>query len=284
MPCKFLITGGNGQLAVSFKKMLTSKNIPCTVLTHKDLDITNAKNMESLILKFQPDVVLNCAAYNHVDLAEQKERDKAFSVNATAVKNLTQLCLKKNIVLVHYSSDAVFDGKKTGLYTEDDPTHPISEYGKSKLAGEQYLTSSKAKFLLFRVSWVYGEGERNFLTKLQTLIDQKKPLRMTCDRFSVPTYADDIARVTLKALDAGLTGLYHCVNSGYASRYEFARTFIEAKGINKDVFPALASDFVEAAKRPFFGAMSNQKISKALRISIPSWQDSLQEYVKSLGE
>ena len=281
MPRKFLITGGGGQLAGAFKKILTQQNGLFLAPSHKDLDITDPKSLESHILKFRPDVVLNCAAYNHVDLAEAEERDKAFSVNATAVKNLAEICCTKNIFLVHYSSDAVFDGRKADLYVEEDPTHPVSEYGKSKLAGEQYLVSSKAKSLLFRVSWVYGEGERNFLAKLKTLIDEGKPLRMTCDRFSVPTSARDIAQITLKAIDAGLTGLYHLVNSGFASRYEFTRAFIKAKGIERAVFPMLASNYPEKAKRPFFGAMSNRKISEALHISILHWQDSLEQFVKS---
>ena len=280
MPGRFFITGGGGQLATAFKNNFTKQNIQYVAPSHKDLDIADPKSLESKILKFQPDVVLNCAAYNHVDLAEEEERDKVFSINATAVKNIADICRNKNIFLVHYSSDAVFDGMGGDLYVEDDPTFPINEYGKSKLAGEKYLISSGAKFLLFRVSWVYGEGERNFIAKLNMGIDQGKPLHMTCDRFSVPTLARDIAEVTLKAIDAGLTGLYHLVNSGFASRYEFARAFIKAKGLERDVFPMLASDYPEKAKRPFFSAMSNRKISEALNISIPDWQDSLQEYVR----
>lgn len=280
MSNRFLITGANGQLARAFQKVLTAQGGPYTALSHNDLDITKLSSLESCVQKIRPQIILNCASYNNVDAAEQDDSN-ALAVNGSAVKNLAKICRDEDIFLVHFSTDAVFDGKKGALYTEDDQPNPINNYGKSKLVGEQYLVSSGAKFLLFRVSWVFGEGESNFLVKLRSLISKPGPLRIVCDRFSVPTSANNIAQITIKAINAELKGLFHLVNSGYASRYEFARIFLKVMDIEKKLFPALSSQFADPARRPFFSAMSNQKLSKALNISIPHWQDSLIEYLKS---
>ncbi|MGC9124431.1 MAG: SDR family oxidoreductase, partial [Thermoplasmata archaeon] len=175
---------------------------------------------------------------------------------------------------IHYSTDYVFDGTKEGPYNEEDTPNPLSEYAKSKLLGEN-LAKINENSLIFRVSWVYGEGKQNFLYKLQQWIKDRDFLKIAVDEFSVPTSTKTIVRVTLKAIEKDISGLYHLVNSGYASRYEWAKTFFRVKGIKKLILPAYQSDFNLPAKRPKWSVMSNEKISKELNIEIPEWIEDL---------
>lgn len=269
---KYLITGANGQLGSKFKETLEN----CYPFTKEDLDITNINKVLHVFNRLKPDVVLNCAAYNLVDKAEE-EFDKALSINAIGVLNLAMACKEVGAFLVHYSSDYVFDGKKEGLYNEDDFTNPLSKYGLSKYIGEQLLPTvlDRDKYLLFRTSWVYGEGKQNFLYKLQQWAQNNEYLRIACDEFSVPTSTRTIVEVTLTALRNGAVGLYHLVNSGYASRYEWAKEYLELKGIKKFVYPAYQHEFKLPAKRPRWSAMSNDKICKDLGIEIRSWKEEL---------
>jgi len=208
----------------------------------------------------------------------------------TRVDNLIYLficksfaCERYKAFLVHYSTDYVFDGKKEALYIEEDRPNPLSEYAKSKYLGEVFVKEETERYLIFRVSWVYGEGKQNFLYKLTEWAKAQEHLRVACDEFSVPTSTRTIVEVTLKAIKDGLTGLYHLVNSGYTSRFEWAREFFRLKGINKFIYPAYQSDFNLPAKRPRFSAMSNEKICRALGIEIKDWKEEM-EKVLGYGE
>jgi len=167
--------------------------------------------------------------------------------------------------LVHYSSDYIFDDSKEGLYTEEDKPNPLNEYGKSKLFGESFIEEQMKNYLIFRTSWVYGQGKQNFLYKLTQWAQTQEYLKIACDEFSVPTSTNTIVEVTLKAIDEGLTGVYHLVNSGFTSRFEWAREFLKLKGINKFIYPAHQSDFNLPARRPRFSAMSNEKYARQLK-------------------
>ncbi|MGC8985023.1 MAG: SDR family oxidoreductase, partial [Thermosulfidibacteraceae bacterium] len=175
-------------------------------------------------------------------------------------------------------TDYVFDGTKEGPYNEEDTLNPLNEYGKSKRLGEVLITQTIEDYLIFRTSWVYGEGKQNFLYKLQQWIKDREFIKVAVDEFSVPTSTKTIVRVTLKAIEKDISGLYHLVNSGYASRYEWAKTFFRVKGIKKLILPAYQSDFNLPAKRPKWSVMSNEKISKELNIEIPEWIEDLKYF------
>ncbi|RLG13260.1 dTDP-4-dehydrorhamnose reductase [Candidatus Pacearchaeota archaeon] len=258
---KILITGAKGQLGQEFVKKLQRENKKFLALPRDKLDISNLKQVLQVFEEYKPDVVINCSAYNLVDRAEE-EKEIAYKTNAIGPKNLAFACQEYNTFLIHYSTDYVFDGKKETLYTEEDIPNPLSEYAKSKYLGEIFLKEETDRYLIFRVSWVYGEGKQNFIYKLLQWAQAQDYLKIACDEFSIPTSTRTIVEITLKAINAGLTGLYHLVNSDYASRYEWAKEVFRIKGIKKFIYPAYQADFNLPAKRPRFSAMSNEKICK----------------------
>jgi len=271
---KFLITGANGQLAKEFIKFFEQNNKDFVALSKQQLDITDFNKVLECIKEIKPDAIINCAAYNLVDNAEIDDTP-ALKVNFEGVKNLATVCRDKNIFLVHFSTDYVFDGEKEGLYVEEDVPNPINKYGKSKLLGENFIKENLEKFLVFRISWLYGEGKQNFLYKLVQWTKTQQYLKIACDEFSVPTSTKTVVEVTIKAVEKNLYGLYHLVNSGYASRYELAKKIFEIKGINKFIYPIYQKDFNLPAKRPKFSAMDNTKLKNILNIEIPFWEEEL---------
>lgn len=280
---KFLVTGAGGQLAREFSARLEKKAGHSVVsFTRAQLDITDARMVADAFAHFSPDVVVNCAAYNQVDKAEN-DFDTALRVNAVAVRNLAVACRKASAFMIHFSTDYVFDGSKEALYTEDDVPHPLNKYGDTKLAGERVLADEFEQFLLFRVSWVFGPGSQNFLYKLSEWARDKKTLRVVADQVSAPTYTEDIVAASLEAWEKGARGLYHLTNSGYASRYEVARFYAEQAGLTALLLPVPTSFFPAAAQRPSFSAMSNAKLAALLGRPLPHWRDGIERYIKRVN-
>jgi dTDP-4-dehydrorhamnose reductase len=274
-----LVTGAEGQLAKQFQETLKIFGHTITVLDKENLDISDPDAVTETVSKNAPDVVINCAAYNYVDQAE-KDFDTASKVNALGVKNLASACNKNNALMVHFGSDYIFDGAKGDFYTEEDKPNPINKYGESKLLGEKFLQEETDNFILFRVSWVFGKGKNNFLYKLSEWADKNRILKIVCDQISVPTYTEDIVSITTFAIKKGLRGIYHLTNSGYASRYEVARYFLEKMGMDRLVLPVTSDYFPSSAKRPYFSSMSNQKISKKMNVNIPDWRIGIDRYIR----
>jgi dTDP-4-dehydrorhamnose reductase len=269
---KVLITGASGQLGKEFVKVLSSKGIDFVALERKDLDVTNFEKVYKTLKEINPSVVINCSAYNQVDLAET-EILKAFSTNAIGPYNLAITCREINAKLIHYSTDYVFDGIKKGLYTEEDSPNPLNQYARSKLLGEELVKQVLEDYLILRVSWVYGEGRQNFIYKLFQWTKEREVLQIAFNEVSVPTYTGFIVEKTLKALEKGLTGIYHLVPRGYASRYEWAKLTLKLFGIEKVLIPVEKEIFNLPAKRPDFSAMSCAKIEKALGEEFEEWDE-----------
>jgi dTDP-4-dehydrorhamnose reductase len=280
---KILITGANGQLAKEFQQMLKEYNYEVTALDREKLDISLSDRVKETFAQYAPDIVLNCAAYNFVDNAET-DFESAYAVNALGVKNLALMCRQHKVLFIHFSSDYIFDGLKENFYAEDDKPNPVNSYGKTKLAGETFLQEESDNFLLFRVSWVFGEGKQNFLYKLLEWAKKNKTLKIVYDQISVPTFTKDIVTLTMLAVSKRMRGVYHLTNSGYASRYEVARYFFERMGLDNLVLPVGSGYFPVPARRPFFSAMSNLKLSGELNIAIPDWKLGIDRYVESLFE
>ncbi len=277
---KYLITGKNGQLAQAFIKRFEKQSIDFSAPDESLFDITNLKVVDRVVETLKPDVIINCAAYNLVDKAEQ-DKGAAFAVNASGPGILAHASAKQKSILVHFGSDYVFDGlKENGLYAEDDAVNPLNEYGKSKLSGEQRVAQDCERHLILRLSWVFGVGKQNFIYKLIEWSKNSEYLKIACDEFSVPTYTDTVVDVTLKALEQGLTGRYHLTNSGFCSRYEWARLILSAAGVNKFIRPVTMETFNLPAKRPKFSAMSNQKLAGLLQVDIPAWEESVGSFLR----
>ena len=277
---KVVITGANGQLGLAFQQEFIRRNVLFWGSDLATCNIAKREQVEQMLDAHRPSVLINCAAYNFVDEAQENQA-AAFEVNTEAVKILAQACCTRSIKFVHYSSDYVFDGKKGGLYTEEDMTNPLNVYGLSKYKGEAAVRAIGIDHLVFRTSWVYGDGKQNFLYKISQWAQNNAELKVSVDEVSVPTCVEDIVGVTLKALEKGIRGLYHLTSSGHASRYEWAKFFLKASGFATQVIPVPMSYFQLKAVRPLFSAMSNEKILKELGIGIPSWQEGVEKYVRS---
>jgi dTDP-4-dehydrorhamnose reductase len=280
---KYLITGRNGQLARSFIKRLEGLSMDFVAPDESQLDITDGKIVADAVASFKPGVIINCAAYNLVDKAEEAP-DAVFAVNAAGPGNLARAAAQQKAFLVHFGSDYVFDGsKENGLYTEDDAPNPLNAYGRSKLAGEQRVLDESDQCLVLRLSWVFGPGRQNFIFKLTQWAASNEFLKIACDEFSVPTYTGTVVDVTLKALEQGLTGRHHLTNSGFCSRYEWARLIFNSLDIRKFIRPVSMDAFNLPAKRPKFSAMDNGKISRMLNMSIPVWDEAVRSFLNEGG-
>jgi dTDP-4-dehydrorhamnose reductase len=275
---KYLILGANGQLGKQFSKDLVSRNQNVTAPDEKDCDITSINTLSRYIDSIKPTVIINCAAYNAVDVAEQQQ-ETATLINATAVKNIASLCADKKIFLVHYSTDYVFDGAKGNLYEESDQPNPLNTYGKTKRGGEEAVLSSGAKHLLLRTSWVFGNGTQNFIHKMLQWSQKNPVLKLTSDEVSVPTSTIDLVDLTLQSIEKRVTGLYHLTNSDYASRYEWGRYIAKKLSLTSTIIPVPMSAFPSPAQRPLFSAMSNTKLQKDLGATIPDWRDAVDRFL-----
>jgi dTDP-4-dehydrorhamnose reductase len=278
MKSKLLIAGASGQLARTFiRELATQDAYEVIAPSESDFNITEAATVDACVAAHQPDIVLNCAAYNAVDDAEASP-DVARLVNTTAVEYLGAACARHGARLIHFGTDFVFDGDTDRPYIESDPTSPLGVYGATKRDGELAALAASPGNLVLRLSWVYGHGPQNFLFKLRQWSQSGNPLKIVTDEVSVPTFTDDIVTYTLKAMAADLTGLYHLANSGYATRYEVARQYLKLIGRDNIVIPTTIASFPTPAKRPFFSAMSNAKLCAALGEQIPTWEDALTRF------
>ena len=278
---KYLVTGKNGQLARAFIRRLEERAEDFLALDRHELDIADPGMVSNVFSFFRPEVVLNCAAYNLVDRAEE-EPSRAFEVNASGPGILANAAREADALMVHFSTDYVFDGARRGEgpYTEADAPNPLSEYGRSKLAGERAVQEAAGRFLVFRVSWVFGEGKQNFIYKLVDWAEKNEVLRIADDEISVPTYTYTIAGAVLKAVEKELCGLYHLTGGGSCSRYEWAGLVLKTLGTKKTMNPVPMSTFKLPARRPGFSAMSNKAISGELGIRIPAWEEDVQLFLK----
>ena len=279
---KYLITGSKGQLGKEFCRLFDKNSIEYKGVDIDDIDISNPDELTGLFASWKPDIIINCAAYNQVDLAESNYQ-QALKINAKAVQTLAEMAAGHKAFLVHYSSDYVFDGtKEDGLYTESDKTSPANKYGQSKYEGEKLLRPYMDNTLVFRLSWVFGEGTQNFIYKFRQWIEKNEILKISFDEVSVPTHTETVADVTLKAVDAGINGLWHLTNSGYASRYEWAKYILKVLGSKNLLYPVKRNIFNLPAYRPYFSAMSNENISSELNITIPDWEDAVKAHLKKV--
>ncbi len=277
---KYLIIGKHGQLTKEFQRLLSSKGEEYIALSHEEADVRDYVKLNKVFEAYKPEVVINCSAYNQVDKAES-DYEEAMKVNALGPYNLALLCKEYGLFLVHYSTDYVFDGSKSeGLYTEVDEPNPLNKYGLSKLLGERFAMQTAHNMLLLRVSWVFGEGTQNFVYKVLNWSKGREVLQVSVDEVSVPTWARRIAMVSYEAIHKGLTGLYHLVSSGHASRYEWAKQVLKLCHKENLVVPVPADSFNLPAKRPKFSAMSNERISAELGIRLPDWESDLEEYLR----
>lgn len=287
---KILITGVNGQVGHALKESLPSSSIANELLflSREELDLSNQDQIRQVVRTAKPDLIINPAAYTAVDKAET-EADLAYAINATAPQILAEEAANIGAKLIHFSTDYVYNGNKTGTYLESDATEPLSIYGKSKLAGEEAIRSVGLPHLIFRTSWVYGAYGKNFLKTILRLAGEREELRIVADQIGAPTSSNSIAHAATEVLQAwkgDVTGVYHLVNSGQTTWHGFATAIVDeyvrlrpSKGwapLKVERIQAITTkDFPTPAARPANSTLDTSKLAKDFSVQLPHWQDAL---------
>jgi len=284
---RVLITGCNGQVGHCLTEQLNRKeNTVVLALTREDLDITDSVAVNKITLKFNPNVIINAAAYTAVDNAE-KEVELSYKINRDGPKYLAESAQKINAAMLHISTDYVFSGDKDGQYHPEDPTEPQGIYGKSKLAGELAVAAACDKHIVLRTAWVFGEHGNNFVKTMLRLGKDRNALSIVGDQFGGPTYAGDIAGALIEIatqIEQKKTveyGIYHFSGFPHVSWFEFAQTIFNTAKIQNlfDKTPVLTSistaDYPTPAKRPANSKLATNKIVESFGIEASDWQAAL---------
>ena len=282
MATKYLILGASGQLGRDLATRLTG------VVAARDrsqADLTNAESIRSALEAHRPDMVVNCAAYNFVDRAEA-EPEAAFAVNALGVRTLARECAVRGIILVHISSDYVFglDAARREPWLETDIPGPISVYGASKFAGEQFIQALCPRHFIIRTCGLYGvwgAGGKggNFVETMCRLGREGKPVRVVTDEVGTPTYTVDLAEAAQRLIATGKFGLYHITNGGSCSRFEFAREIFRQAGLDVELRPITSAEYGAAARRPAYATLAMQKYEGLGLPPLRAWRAALAAYL-----
>lgn len=284
---KILLTGANGQLGLSINDL--SANYPEYEFMFTDideLDISNYDAVESIVLSFQADVLINCASYNAVDKAEE-EPMLALGINGKAVQSLAGLASKHGFGLIHVSTDYIFDGKKRSAYTELDEPNPQSKYAHSKFIGEQAIQTALPNAAIIRTSWLYSEYAHNFVKTIRKLAAERDELSVVNDQHGTPTYAGDLAAAIFKLIpvvnDFDGVRIYNFSSEGITNWAEFAAAIIEYSDLSCKVIPVSTEEYgFTKAFRPAYSLLDKTKIKEELNITIPDWRESLKKCISKL--
>ncbi len=285
---KILITGSKGQMGNEFQVIARSDHSNVYLFTDIDeLDITDTVAVTGLIRKEKPDIIVNCAGYTAVDNAE-RDLDKAILINGTAVEILAKIANETDSILLHVSTDYVFDGTACTPYQEDIPPNPISTYAKSKYEGEQAVFSHANRGVIIRTSWLYSSFGQNFVKTILKYGRERGSLNVIFDQIGTPTYARDLCKAIVDIIPAlkdhwGVE-LFHYSNEGVASWYDFAKAIVELAEIHCQVLPIESKDYLQLAPRPFYSVLNKTRIKNRFGISIPYWRDSLLDCILKLKE
>jgi dTDP-4-dehydrorhamnose reductase len=272
---KVLLTGHTGQVGWELQRCLASW-VEVVAPGRSALDLGRPETVAGVVRSIGPDLIVNAAAYTAVDQAERESR-ACFTVNAESVGVLAQEAARLGALLVHYSTDYVFDGAKRSPYIEADSTGPINTYGRSKLAGEKQITGSGCRHLILRTGWVYAMRGRNFVLTMLSLARERPQLRVVNDQVGAPTWARDIASATLAALKRPrpLEGLYHVAADGWTTWFDFANRLLELAGVQTPVVPVATSDYPTAAARPAYSVLDSGRFESSTGFRIGPWNERL---------
>ena len=278
-----LVTGSKGQLGSELIELSQEYSKHQFFFTDVDeLDILDKKTLKDFISGFQPDYVINCAAYTAVDKAET-EFELAVKVNFEAVKNLAQICKANNTKLIHVSTDYVFDGKQSIPYIETDKTNAVSAYGKSKLKGEKTILATKdLDAIIIRTSWLYSSYGNNFVKTISKYAKERNELSIVFDQIGCPTFAGDLAKSILEIIEFSeknefKKGIYHFSNEGVCSWYDFTKEIVKMSKIDCKINPIRTSQYPTPAVRPAYSVFDKSKIKSTFKITVPFWKDSLKK-------
>ena len=290
-----LVTGANGQLGQSIQFIANQyPNVQFIYTDYQELDITNFESCHTVFAKYKPQFCINTAAYTAVDKAES-EAEKAHLINVIGPENLAKVCKEYNTILLHISTDFIFDGTSTSLsmtngYKETDIPNPQSVYGQTKLDGEIAIQKNWEKHFIVRTSWVYSQFGNNFMKTMLRLASEHESLSVVNDQIGTPTNAVDLAEVLIKIIvschaelvSASNYGIYNFSNEGQCSWHDFAKEIFHQKGIKIDLKPIPTSAYPTPAKRPAYSVLDKTKIKRTFGVEIKEWQTSLATCINQL--
>ncbi len=286
---KIVVSGANGQLGKAFQKIVFDwQDFTFYFYDKASLDITNKASVDKIFEEDKPDVFINCAAYTAVDKAEL-EREKAYSINAEALDFITAACIDNGTLLIHYSSDYVYDNGMNIPMKEDSETSPKSIYAQSKKMGEEIIAHSPVNAIIFRTSWVYSEFGNNFVKTMLKLGKDKSTLNIVNDQIGSPTYAADIATATMEILDEleqdSIDGceILNYSGEGKISWFDFAKYIFEEAKIDIDIHPIPSSNYPTPASRPKWSVLDMTEIKSKYGIAPKYWKESVKECIYLLS-
>ena len=284
---RILVTGTGGQVGGELAKILPAHG-EVIALDRAALDLADPDAIAAAMRAAKPSLVINAAAYTAVDLAE-RERERAFAINARAPEVMAEEAKRLGAVLVHYSTDYVFDGRASSPYGEDDPTGPLNVYGESKLAGERAIAASGARALVLRTSWVYGLTGKNFLLTIRRLARERDEIRIVADQTGTPNWSRALAAATTRLVALGpaalaeRAGLYHFTSTGSTTWHGFARAIV-GEAAKPVVTPIATTEYPTPARRPAYGVLSTARFERTFGFALPDWQDALAACLRDVRE
>jgi len=285
---RIVLFGKNGQLGWEFQRILPILG-EVIALGRDEVDVSNLQKVKETLDKLKPNLIINTSAYTEVDRAET-DVESAMNINALAPAVMAEAARKQDAVFIQYSTDYVFDGKKDIPYTENDPTHPLNTYGRSKLMGEENIKQAGDAYLILRTSWVYSLRGNSFVNKVLGWARKNENLKVVSDQISSPTWARMLAGITSLMLAQNSANLfevvlerrsvYHLAGAGYTSRYEWAKEILvndpnRTEQIVRDLEPARSDDFPTTAVRPLFSALDCTRFEDTFGLKLPNWNSTL---------
>lgn len=279
---RILITGGNGMLAYAFKQRFKGSGLNVTFAGRDTCDVASPESIDRAMQQARPTLVINCSAYTKVDLAE-KEQAAADQCNGYGVGHLAKACRDQGAMLVHYSTDYVFDGSVNRPLQPGDPLGPLGAYGKSKLLGEQQLqANAPERWLILRTAWLYGPGGPCFPATMVNAARAGKPLKVIADQHGTPTFTYDLVDATLELVHRGAAGIWHLTNSGETTWYDFTAAILDEFGVKTDLSPITSADWKkikpDSAHRPSYSVLDLSAYESFTRQPMPLWRDALHRY------
>ncbi|MBQ3714462.1 MAG: dTDP-4-dehydrorhamnose reductase [Fibrobacter sp.] len=259
-----------------------------TTMPYKPMDITDAAQVELTITAEKPDIVIHCAAWTAVDLAEDEDkREKVFAINAKGTENIAKVCKKLNCKMVYISTDYVFDGQGTEPWKPDCKDYkPLNVYGQTKLEGELAVSGNLEKFFIVRIAWVFGLNGKNFIKTMLNVGKTHDTVRVVNDQIGTPTYTLDLSRLLVDMVETEKYGYYHATNEGgFISWYDFTKEIYRQAGLKTNVIPVTTAEYgLSKAARPFNSRLDKSKLQESGFTPLPTWQDALSRYLKEIGE
>jgi dTDP-4-dehydrorhamnose reductase len=283
---KIAVIGANGQLGSDIVREFKNNSHDAAELNHSDIEISNIDSVSNTLKNIKPNIVINTAAMHNVEKCEENPT-LSFEVNGLGVRNLAMICNDINSVLIHMSTDYVFDGAKKSPYVETDKTSPLNVYGNTKVSGERFAEAIAKKYFVVRTSGIYGrnpcraKGGLNFVELMLKLSKEKPELRVVNDEFLTPTATKEIAKQLVNLVKTHNWGLYHATAEGSCSWYEFAKKIFELSGIKTNLNIAAPNEFPMKVPRPKYSVLENQKLKKAGLNIFKPWEEGLKEYLSS---